>query len=240
MTGFHVLHWNVHSWTDDAGKPNGAHVVDLITRTRPDVVSLAEVDEPHGTPGSLAEVASATGYASVFCPAFEFGGEDGPRGAFGNAFLTRLPVLAVRHRHLLWPVPVYDGSEASEARTVTLADLATAFGAVTVATTHLPRGDAAARSVAIARLADIMTSSARWLLVGDFNAPPDWALGLGLAVSPVSAPTYPSADPREAIDYFVTAEPLRAVAAPLIETGSDHFPVLAQVTLCEDGGHALR
>jgi endonuclease/exonuclease/phosphatase family metal-dependent hydrolase len=240
MTGFRVLHWNVHSWTDDAGKPNGDRVAGLIARTEPDVVSLVEVDEPHGTPGTLADVAAATGYASVFCPALEFGNEDGPRGAFGNAFLTRLPVLAVRHRHLLWPVPVYDGSEASEARTVTLADLAADFGMVTVATTHLPRGDEAARASAIARLTDIVTGSAHWVIAGDFNTSSFWTEGRELAAAPDAVPTYPAGGPREAIDYVVTAASLRAHAEVLHEPGSDHFPVLAVVSLHESAGIALR
>lgn len=240
MTGLRVLHWNVHSWTDDAGKPNGDHVADLIRRTAPDVVSLVEVDEPSDVGGLLGDVAAVCGYVPVFCPAFEFGSGDGPRGAFGNAILTRAPILAVRHRNLLWPVPSYDGSEASEARAVTLVDLATDFGPVTAGTTHLPRGDEAARVAAVARLTDIVTGFPRWFIVGDFNTPPDWARERELTVAPAAVPTYPATDPLEPIDYVVTAAPLSVAAEVLPETGSDHFPVLATISLRESVPAALR
>jgi endonuclease/exonuclease/phosphatase family metal-dependent hydrolase len=234
MTRLKVLHWNIHSWADDTGKPNGDHVAGLISRTDPDMVSLAEVDELFTGTGTLAEVAASCGYTAVFCPAFEFGDKHSPRGAFGNALLTRLPVRAVRHRHLLWPVPSYDGSEASEARTITLADLSTDLGAVTVATTHLPRSDQAARTAAISRLASIVTAFPRWLVAGDFNTPPEWVHEHGMTAAPASVATYPAANPSEPIDYIVTAPPLQADAEVLHEPASDHLPVLATVTLHED------
>jgi endonuclease/exonuclease/phosphatase family metal-dependent hydrolase len=240
MTGLRVLHWNVHSWLDTDRKPNGERVADLINRTAPDVVSLAEVDEPHGTRGNLAEIAASSRCTSIFCPAFEFGGKDGPQGAFGNALLARVPILAVRHRHLLWPVPSYDGSEESEARTVTLADLDTGLGPVTAGTTHLPRGNPTARDAAIARLVDVVTGSARWFIAGDFNTPPSWMEGHEFAVAPDAVPTYPVGDPVEAIDYIITAAPLRVRAEVLDEPGSDHFPVLAIVSRHEDAGITLR
>jgi endonuclease/exonuclease/phosphatase family metal-dependent hydrolase len=240
MINIRVLHWNVHSWTDDTGKPNEDLVAGLIRRTTPDVVSLVEVDELHGTRSPLTEIAASCGYTAVFCPAFEFGDKDRPRGAFGNAILTRMPILAVRHRHLLWPVPSYDGSEASEARTITLADLSTELGTVTAATTHLPRGDETARTAAITQLAGIVAAAPRWLVTGDFNTHPRWTGTHGMTAAPASAPTYPAADPREPIDYVVTAPPLRADAEVLNEAGSDHLPVLATVALSENTGVALR
>lgn len=234
MSEIRILHWNIHSWLDGIGKLNDERVADLISRTAPDVVSLVEVDEPHGSRGPLAKVAASCGYSPVFCPAFEFGDEDGPRGAFGNAILTHLPVLAVRHHHLLWPVPSYDGSESSEARTVTFVDVATESGTVTAATTHLPRSDESARRAATARLTEIIDRSAeRWFVAGDFNTPSDWARETGLTVAP-SAPmsTYPADNPNEAIDYIITATSFRVISeAVLEEPGSDHFPVLVTLSL---------
>ena len=231
MTEIRVLHWNIHSWTDDTGEPNGERVADLIRKTTPDIVSLVEVDEESERHGTLSNIAKSCGYTSIFCPAFEFGDIDGPRGTFGNAILTRLPILAIRHRHLLWPVPSYDGSEASEARTATLAQIATDSGQVTAITTHLPRGDGTARKAAIARLTSIATTADRWFIVGDFNTPPDWANQHHLTVAPRATPTYPAANPHEAIDYIVTSAPLQVTAEVLRELGSDHFPVLATISL---------
>ena len=115
-----ILHWNIHSWRDPSGHANVAAVADLIGQTAPDIVSLAEVDEAWGAPGSLRDLAGRCGYSWVFVPALE-SGRDRPDGGFGNALLTRLPILAVQQWQLLWPPRRYDGSEPSEARSVLLA-----------------------------------------------------------------------------------------------------------------------
>src|ERR1700742_4494638 len=104
-----LLHWNIHSWRDDTGASNLEAVVNLVRRTDPHVVSLVEVDESWGQPSELAEVAERCGYASIFVPAFEFGQSE-PAGGFGNALLSKLPILAVQQRQLVWPPRLYDGS----------------------------------------------------------------------------------------------------------------------------------
>src|SRR3712207_5695451 len=115
-----VLHWNVHSWRDDAGRPNVESVTKLVKALEPHVVSLVEVDETWDDyPSSLDEVAAATGYASIFTPTFEFG-TDHPVGGFGNAILSKLPIQTVRQRQLVWPPRLYSGTEPSEPRTVLL------------------------------------------------------------------------------------------------------------------------
>ncbi len=58
MTGagrLRMLHWNIHSWRDDAGAPNYAAVAGLIRETAPDVVSLVEVRESWGAPSAWEE-----------------------------------------------------------------------------------------------------------------------------------------------------------------------------------------
>lgn len=105
-----LLHWNIHSSRDDAGASNVESVVNLVRATNPHVVSLVEVDETWGHPSTLDEVANRCGYASIFVPAFEYG-NDSPTGGFGNALLSKLPILAVRQRQLVWPPRLHDGSE---------------------------------------------------------------------------------------------------------------------------------
>src|SRR5437868_9107535 len=139
-----ILHWNIHSWRDAAGVSNAQAVSTLIADTDPHVVSLVEVGEPWGQPETLAAVASELGYAWLFAPSFEFG-DDAPRGGFGNALLTKLPVLAVQHWQLLWPTMVYDGNEQSEQRSVVFAKLNFSGTPLWAGSTHLPRSDASAR-----------------------------------------------------------------------------------------------
>jgi len=57
-----ILHWNIHSWRDPSGHANVAAVADLIGQTAPDIVSLAEVGEAWGAPGSLRDLAARGGY----------------------------------------------------------------------------------------------------------------------------------------------------------------------------------
>jgi endonuclease/exonuclease/phosphatase family metal-dependent hydrolase len=145
-----ILHWNIHSWRDASDASNLQAITDLVRETDPHVVSLVEVNEPWGMPDSLHEVAARTGYAWIFAPSFEFG-DQSPAGGFGNALLTKLPILAVQQWQLLWPATLYDGTEPSEARSVVFAKLGFAQLSVWFGSTHLPRSDAQARMNAYAK-----------------------------------------------------------------------------------------
>jgi endonuclease/exonuclease/phosphatase family metal-dependent hydrolase len=221
-----ILHWNIHSWRDPSGNANVVAVAALISETAPDIVSLAEVDEAWGAPGLLRDLAARCGYSWVFVPAFEFG-RDRPDGGFGNALLTRLPILAVQQWQLLWPPRLYDGSEPSEARSVLLARLeqATPFWA---GITHLPRKDSQARSDALRRLAMLTDGLTEpWLICGDFNTSASSWLGGNqvAAVSPAKL-TYPADEPAEPIDYCVASPGFRLNAEVLPGVASDHLPLL--------------
>lgn len=227
-----LLHWNIHSWRDDTGASNLEAVVDLVRRTDPHVVSLVEVDESWGQPSALDEVASRCGYASVFVPAFEFG-KDAPAGGFGNALLSKLPILTIQQRQLLWPPRLYDGSEQSEARSVVFAKFQTATVPVWIGSTHLPRSEAGTRMDAAHRLAGIVQElDDQWLLLGDFNMPASAWLDQypSLRSYPTTAePTHPTKDSVEEIDYCVAPRELTVRAEVLSERGSDHLPVFCKL-----------
>lgn len=229
-----VLHWNIHSWRDDSCQPNLDAVAELVQTTDPHVVSLVEVDETWGKPSVLNDLAECCGYASVFAPAFEFGGDEAV-GGFGNALLTKLPILAVRQRQLLWPPRIYDGSEPSEPRTAVFAKLQTPSGDLWIGSTHLPRGEAHTRTSSLQRLVAFAESlDGCWLMCGDFNMPAaEWIRNYPhLAVQPgAPEPTYPTAMPREAIDYCVAPSSLTVEARVIATQGSDHLPVLVSATL---------
>lgn len=219
-----VLHWNIHSWRDPDGGTNTAVTAELIARTAPDVVMLAEADEPWGSPGSLRDVANRCGYSWLFIPAFEFG--DGqPAGGFGNALLTTLPIRAVHQWQLLWPPRLYDGSEPSEPRSAMVALLGSSGGPVWTGITHMPRADARARDAALRRLRNLTGAlDEPWLICGDFNTPPE-SWGAPGVVSP-ALKTYPADDPSEAIDYCVASPGFTLNAEVLPVAGSDHLPLL--------------
>src|ERR1700684_3914745 len=121
-----MLHWNIHSWKDDRGAPNQAAVEGLIRDLRPDAVSLTEVSTAWGEAGARGEVSEALEYRGS--PATE---------GYGNALLTRLPILGVQQWRVHSPER-YVNTEPTEPRTVALARLDAAGTPRWAGTTHLP------------------------------------------------------------------------------------------------------
>ena len=223
-----MLHWNIHSWRDDSGAPNHAAVEALIRETAPDAVSLVEVRESWGHPVQLAEMSERLGYHWVFVPALEFGGPP-PVLGYGNALLTRLPIVAVQQWEIHSPGR-YESTEPSEPRTAACARMSlggTPFWAIS---THLPASDSGDRARALSRFAGLLRRlDPPWLACGDFNTPPStWADELPDATfwPDPPMPTHPARRPIRAIDYGVASAGVHAAARVLRTAGSDHLPVL--------------
>ncbi|RIQ20181.1 endonuclease/exonuclease/phosphatase family protein [Jiangella rhizosphaerae] len=235
MPDTRILHWNIHSWRDDAGAPNHGAVAALIEQTDPQIVSLVEVDEPWGGPSALGELAGRLGFACVFPPTVHYGDDAGPRGGYGNALLVKAPIQAVQQWQLRWPPRLYDGSESSEARTVLLVRLDLGGTGLWVGSTHLPRRSATARAAALDRLLTLARGlDAPWLVCGDFNTPAtSWVPEDGsVRVRPgTPQPSYPASAPAEPIDYLVASPSLTVRAELLGRAGSDHLPLLGTVDL---------
>ena len=231
-----ILHRNVHSWIDpETGGSNSEAVQDLLTEHEPHVVSLVEVDETWGRPSTLEALAQTLGYAAVFTPIFEYGDERSV-GGFGNAILSRLPLVKVRQQQLTWPTTVYDGTEPSEPRALTHVTVRLTSGALLdVGSTHLPRTGATTRERALTALADQLTSLPRpWIVCEDFNVPGTVWSGMQpsrTAVPNPPVPTYPSTSPAEPIDYALVSSGILCTASVLPATGSDHLAVLLSLTV---------
>jgi endonuclease/exonuclease/phosphatase family metal-dependent hydrolase len=226
-----VLHWNVRSWRDLSNESNVGAVADLIDEHEPHVVSLVEVDESWAGASGLPELLGRVpGYRSVFVPAFEY--RRGGAG-FGNAVLAGVPIRHVRQVQLVWPQPVYDGSEPSQQRTAVFVEIELPSGPWWVGSTHLPAGDRAACRSAFGRVVDLASALPEpWLLVGDFNLAATKAMELApqLRVGPNPAePTFPVGKPSECIDYCLAPRTVDVRAEVLANTGSDHHPLLCTV-----------
>ncbi len=221
-----MLHWNIHSWRDDHKQPNHEAVEELIHRTGPDVVSLTEVSTPWGQAGPLAEIAERAGYRWVFVPALEHRGSPATEG-YGNALLTRLPILGVQQWRVHSP-DRYTDTEPTEPRTVTLARVDAGGTPVWVGSTHLPASQADDRAVALRRLAVQLTGLATpWLVCGDFNTPartwrPDRPDGVTVAPRGWRRATFPAHSPVRAIDYGLASPGVRTRGRVLHFRGSDH------------------
>lgn len=229
-----ILHWNIHSWRDPSGTSNLEAVISLVQDIRPDVISLVEVDEEWGMPAVLHELANRTGYSWVFFPAFEFG-NGGPAGGFGNALLTKLPILSVQQWFLISTGKPYDGSEESESRSVVLVKLKLGNDSCWIGSTHLPRGNPQTRTQAMRRLSAITRKLVgQWLICGDFNAPPSsWPDEERpfIEFQGSAQPTYPAEQPTEPIDYCIASPGTILDATVLPVAGSDHLPVCVAVRL---------
>jgi endonuclease/exonuclease/phosphatase family metal-dependent hydrolase len=230
--GLRILHWNVHSWKDDRGQPSFGKIAGFIAGQDPDVVSLVEVSEPWAAPGRLPELARRGGWAWVFSPAVELGG-DAPERGYGNALLVRPALLAVQHWRVTWPPRVYDGTEPSEARTVALARVPLGDGAAWVGSTHLPSSRRPVRLAALGRFLGLTAKLEEpWLICGDFNEAAAGWLGLSERARAYPDPpqlSHPAGKPVRAIDYCVASPGLAVTARVVAAPGSDHLPVLVQV-----------
>jgi endonuclease/exonuclease/phosphatase family metal-dependent hydrolase len=230
-----VLHWNIHSWRDDRKVPNEAAVEGLIRDLRPDVVSLTEVSTPWGQAGSLGEIGQRLGYTWVFVPALEFRGDPATEG-YGNALLTKLPILAVQQWRVHSPER-FANSEPTEPRTVALARLDVAGTPVWVGSTHLPASQEDDRSRALTRLTTLLGQlEAPWLVCGDFNtAAKTWRAELPPDVTVVPRwrrATFPARPrPLRAIDYALVSPGLKARGTVVNRKGSDHRAVFVRASL---------
>lgn len=159
-------------WHDQRDWPaRRAVIVDTLRALAPDIIFLQEVLEKEGLPNQARQLADSLGCA------FTFASVDPPGAAkrYGNAILTRLPILAVSEVKL---PPLDDWRVAAHAR-LALPD----GGALDAYVTHLHHtGEGAAiRAEQVAGLIAFVDSTragsgtdASVLIGGDFNAEPAW------------------------------------------------------------------
>ena len=168
-----VLTYNIHGWRDESGDApaNIAALARIIQASGADVVALNEVFHPMAMPGdgraALDELSRLLGMSYAFgvalMPQFAFA----PLASYGNALLSRLPILAHAGHHLT-PVEGHEQRGLLEARLL-LDDGRTTLS---VYVTHLDHRSEAAR---LQQLAAVFQWTVRdrvrpHLLLGDFNA----------------------------------------------------------------------
>lgn len=231
-----VLCYNIHYGQGTDGKYDVKRLAQVILKAEPDLVALQEVDVGVKRSGRVHEarkLAELTGMAVRFGPTQHYQG-----GLFGNAVLTKLPILDVH----IQPLPY---TEATPEKTtyprgaiaVTLKGLdGKPFRFISTHFQHNVAEDRLAEAKAINRhFAE--KNSVPTILAGDMNATPDSEPIRTLlsrwknATDKPAAPTAPSRNPRSRIDYiFYRAAPhLKLAHAEVIaeEVASDHRPVLA-------------
>lgn len=234
-----IATYNVHSCLGTDGRYDVERVARVIRDLDADVVALQEVESPNGESGDidqLSALAAAAGYPV---------GVDGPtrqcrRGPFGNAVLTRLPVVAVRRIDLSIPT--------REARGAVDVDLRCGATTIRVVATHfgLKHEERKAQWV---RLLDHWSAIATpAVLLGDFN---HWwwrdrllaMIEQRLGATPALR-TFPARRPVFALDRMWTQPPhaLRSICvvdSQLARVASDHLPLRAELVF-EDAAPVSR
>ena len=215
---------NVHYGFDVDGRQRALDVGALLAELDADVVALNEVDRGWLVAGGtdlLSTYAVATGLTPVFGPAAD--------EVWGNAVLTRLPVLDVQRS----PLPQGDDPLARAVLTVVV-ELDDG-SPLAIVVTHLSNGAGAAdtrlaqaQAVAavVARLRDRGIPA---LVAGDLNAGPETPelavledLGLVRALAP-GRRTFPDVAARVQIDHVLLPGDATLVRADALTTGlSDH------------------
>lgn len=170
-----VLTYNIHGWRTGDGAPNLAAVAQVLAAANADVIGLNEVYYPRAldpaTGPALEALAAALGMHFVFGPCLRWPAQDNlPADAYGNALLSRWPILASAAHHLT-PVPGKEQRGLLEARLLAPGDRP-----FTVYVTHLDHTDEDAR---LTQLRGLRTWTVRdrnrpHLVMGDFNAIHPW------------------------------------------------------------------
>lgn len=174
-----ILTYNIHGWRTQAGESNFAAVREVIAATNADIIGLNEVfypqPQPETTQPALAVLAEALGMYYVFGPCLRWPAQNTiPERAYGNALLSRWPIVASAAHHL---TPKDEDQQAllqgKEQRGLLEARLLLPDQQpLTVYVTHLDHTDEAARllQLRVARQWLIRDRNRPHLVMGDFNA----------------------------------------------------------------------
>jgi len=237
-----VLTYNIHGWRGADGSVDVARLARVIRSTEADVVALNEVFHPWLPPGqgqpALDLLAAELGMTACFGAALTPNLAFAPLSPYGNALLTRYPVLAHAGHHLT-PVAGHEQRGLLEVRVLLPARRAP----LSIYVTHLDHKSEAVRVQQLTALQQwtVRDRGRPHLLLGDFNAlaPDDLAVQPALreqlprlgdrsdqgdespqvvarlvraryvdAGAAERLPTFPAAEPLIRIDYVFVAEPL--------------------------------
>lgn len=170
-----VLTYNIHGWRTADGAPNLEAVAQVIAATDADIVGLNEVYYPRAVAGAagpaLEALAEGLGMHFVFGPCVRWPAQnDMPADAYGNALLSRRPILASAAHHLT-PVPGKEQRGLLEARIQI-----PGRDPLTVYVTHLDHTDEDARLVQLRALRTwtVRDRNRPHVVMGDFNAIAPW------------------------------------------------------------------
>ena len=218
--------WNIHMGIGRDGERNLGRTAEVIRAINPDLIGLQEVDNHvSGEGDDLQRLRAMTGLRVVPGPTMERS-----NGDYGNALLTRLPILEVER---------FDISVSRrEPRGILVVHLDWRGECLQVAVTHLGLWPGERRSQVRDLIACLSAGDrSPLILMGDFNEWLFWGRPLrwlhrhfGTSRSPA---TFPSRWPLLRLDHILADPPERlrgktAVRTALAQKASDHLPLVAE------------
>jgi endonuclease/exonuclease/phosphatase family metal-dependent hydrolase len=238
-----VLQFNIHAAIDrDTGDPELSAVAAEIEAADPDLVSLNEVDDGTLRSGGADEasyLSRATGLHAVFGPTLL--GYDG--GRFGNAILSRYPVLD--SQDLTLPQITDFEARALLTATIRVDQRTVSFSSLHLSSGSANTADRVLEAEAVARV--LRRAQHPTIVAGDLNSEPtDLPVSilrqylLDAQEQSGSQPGYtiPETDPTGRIDYVLYDNHFTSVAAStrvLPSAVSDHRSLLTELTLRPPG-----
>lgn len=178
-----IVTYNIHGWLTIDRAPNLDAVTGVLRATGADIIGLNEVFYPRVMAGSdqpaLEALAARLGMTFVFGPCLRWPAQDDmPANAYGNALLSRWPIVANAAHHLTSKEEDPQGLLAhKEQRGLLEGRIALPDGrTLTVYSIHLDHTDEEARSIQlrVARTWLVRDRNRPHLVMGDFNAITPW------------------------------------------------------------------
>ena len=236
-TTFRVMTYNIHHGEGTDGRIDLLRIAEVIKQENAEVIALQEVDkgvERTKQRDLPTELAALTGMTCVFSNNFHYGG-----GEYGNAVLTRFPVLRWDNAH-------YQMLRPGEQRGLLQLVLDVNGRQLVFMNTHIDyRPDDAERLLNAEEIKQVAKQCGNQpiILCGDFNDTPGSRMHLRMKALFVDSWeragrgdgfTYSSDKPRKRIDYvFVSNDtslvPLKTWVPQ--SDASDHLPLVVEMRM---------
>ena len=230
-----VISYNIHAGRDADGGFNLDRIAHIIAEENADMVGLNEVD--HGTRRSKGMDQAKYIAGRLHCH-YAFGKAiDHSGGEYGNAFLSKYPVVASRNHRL----PIHS-SGISELRSMLECDVNRNGKLIKVCTTHLGLSKVE-RQLSIEYISGVLrTMGTSVVLLGDFNLVhakdfeellplkevlKDTAEDIGDGSDLM---TFDSKNPGTKIDYILASKDMKTLDTyTRASLASDHLPLICEL-----------
>ncbi|MFO6495726.1 MULTISPECIES: endonuclease/exonuclease/phosphatase family protein [Bacillus] len=237
-----IMTFNIHHGKGSDKRLDLERIAQVIAESDADIVGLNEVDQ-HFSKRSHYEdqigwLASQLKMHHAFSPSLSLStGPSTPKRRYGNALLTRFPIVQQQH-HLFNLI-----AGLIEGRSLLEADVEIGGRILRIFVTHLSLNPFLHRKQTDFLLQRIRKREQPAVVMGDFNMKPhsrDWNKITGelrdvwKEAGDGQGSTYPSHRPNKRLDYLFISPSLHASAAEVAANdpaASDHLPLLGRIDI---------